>query len=335
MPAPHDQDPQFTDPDVARLIRAAGRRADPPAAAYERTLAATTAVWQNKLRSRQRRQVFSAAAAALILVTAAILFTRHSPSSSSVTIGRTDRIIGTVEVLNDDRWVVARDEEQPLLAGTHVRTRVGSLAGLIVGAASIRLADATDVVLESGSRVRVLAGRIYLDSGSTNALQDARSITVVTAAGSASDLGTQFEVQYRDSVYRLRVREGRVALSSRTGDIDSGAGEQVTINARGAIERTHIAPADEDWQWAQSLAPAPDIDNQPLAVLLSWVARETGRKIRFTAPDVEDRALTTVLHGNIRHLTPLDALSVMLATTDLEYVMPDSTSILIRLKNSH
>jgi hypothetical protein len=39
------------------------------------------------------------------------------------------------------------------------------------------------------------------------------------------------------------------------------------------------------------------------------------------------------LHGSIRHLAPLEALSVMLATTDLEYVIPDDRSILVRFKS--
>ena len=70
----------------------------------------------------------------------------------------------------------------------------------------------------------------------------------------------------------------------------------------------------------------------PLTVLLEWVARETGRVIQFDKPEIERKAGTTILHGNIRHLAPLEALEVMLATTDLEYALPDDGTILIRLK---
>jgi hypothetical protein len=70
-----------------------------------------------------------------------------------------------------------------------------------------------------------------------------------------------------------------------------------------------------------------------VTVLLTWVARETGRAVRFASPDIERKAGTTILHGNIRHLAPLEALSVMLATTDLEYTLPDDATILIRLKD--
>jgi hypothetical protein len=81
----------------------------------------------------------------------------------------------------------------------------------------------------------------------------------------------------------------------------------------------------------QSVAPAPDIDEQPVTLLLTWVGRETGKVIRFASPDVERRAGQTILHGNIRHLSPMEALQVMLATTDFEPAVSDDT-ILIRLK---
>ena len=327
---------------VAQLIRTAGRRADPPAATYERTLAAATAAWHAKVRRRTQWRASVAIAASLVLVTMVVLLVGNLPQQPSPIMGpimgHTDRIIGTVEIqtIPGGRWMTLRDEAQGLSVGSHLRTRAGSRAGLVLaGGVSVRLADATDVVLESSSRVRVLAGRIYLDTGypgARNAAGDARRVEVITAAGIASDIGTQFEVLYLDDVYRLRVREGRVLLSHESGEVDSSAGEQLTIDAGGALKRTRIAARDSEWQWVQSVAPAPNIDEQPVTVLLAWVARETGKSIRFEKPEVERRASTTILHGNIRHLAPLEALSVMLATTDLEHALLDDGTILIRLK---
>ena len=54
--------PTPTQDSVARLIRAAGRRELPPAAAYERALNAATDVWQNKIRNRRRRMMLGLAA---------------------------------------------------------------------------------------------------------------------------------------------------------------------------------------------------------------------------------------------------------------------------------
>ena len=103
-------------------------------------------------------------------------------------------------------------------------------------------------------------------------------------------------------------------------------GEQLSIDASGVIRRTPIAADDPAWHWVQALAAAPDVDNQPLAVLVAWVARETGIKVRYATPAVERRAMTTILHGSIRNLEPLEALAVMLATTDLQHeVLADGT----------
>jgi ferric-dicitrate binding protein FerR (iron transport regulator) len=339
----HDHEMSSSDMDaVALLLRSAGRRADPPVAAYERVLGAATRSWHAKVNRRRRWRASFAIAASLLIVVAFAVFVRSQPPAPAMLAGRTDRVIGTVEIRTtpDAPWMILGDEPQGLVVGSELRTRAGSRAGLVLdGGVSVRLADATDLVLESPTRVQVLSGRVYLDTGGEGTR--AQQIEVVTARVVARDVGTQFEVLYHDDVYRLRVREGRVLLSrSSPGlesppEVDGTAGEQLTIDASGALERTRIAAQDSQWQWVQSVAPAPDVDAQPVTMLLAWVARETGKPVRFASPDVERRASQTILHGNIRHLAPMEALEVMLATTDFEHaVLPDDT-ILIRLKSKH
>lgn len=319
---------------VARLIRAAGRRAEPPATSYERALEAAIKAWQDKVRRRKRWQ--ASVAASLLIVISSVLFINNRPPPSEQRLGNTDRIIGTVEMQTaaDGPWMTLRDETRSVPVGGRIRTLASSRAGLILdNGASVRLADATDIVLESGSRLRVLAGRMYLDTGNArhlDAARDSRRIEVITPIGVAADIGTQFEVFYRDDVYRLRVREGHVRLLRKSGETDSVGGEQLTIDAGGGIERARISAQDSEWQWTQSVAPAPTIDDQPVTVLLAWVSRETGRSIRFETPEIERRAARTILHGNIRYLAPLEALSIMLATTDLEHALLGDGTILIR-----
>ncbi len=317
---------------VAQLIRVAGRRAEPPAEAYEQTLAAAIATWDQVQSRRRRRWLATLAASVVLAIGVAFLVINLSPRTPP-SIGHTDRIIGTVEVRSDSQreWSALREELQSLPPGTQLRTLAGSRAGIMLEpGVSLRLAEATEIVLESGSRLRVLTGKIYLDTGGARSTS---AIEVITEAGTATDIGTQFEVLYQGRDYRLRVREGRVLLRRDAGEVDGRAGDQLTIRAGGALERSHVGQDDPDWDWVESLAPAPDINQQPVTVLLTWVARETGRAVRFATPDIERKAGTTILHGNIRHLLPLEALSVMLATTDLEYALPDEATILIRLKD--
>ena len=91
-----------------------------------------------------------------------------------------------------------------------------------------------------------------------------------------------------------------------------------------------IAANDPDWRWIHSLASAPDIDEQPLTVLLAWVARESGVKVRYASPAIERKATATILHGSIQRLKPFEALEVMLATTDLRHEVLSDGTILIK-----
>jgi hypothetical protein len=74
------------------------------------------------------------------------------------------------------------------------------------------------------------------------------------------------------------------------------------------------------------------MDGKPASQLIAWVARETGRRLRYESPETEQRAARAILHGNIRNLAPFEALSAMLATTDLEYVL-DGDIMEIRLRD--
>ena len=73
----------------------------------------------------------------------------------------------------------------------------------------------------------------------------------------------------------------------------------------------------------ETLAPEFEIEGQPLAGFLDWVARETGRHIQFADTGVRDTALRTRLHGSIRGLAPLEALGRVLSTTSLRFEVHD------------
>jgi len=319
--------PATTQDPLARLIRAAGRRELPPPEAYERALHAATDVWQRKVRQRRRRVVLSLAAgvAALIIGVGTAMRSRESPPVAAEPVASVVRVIGSVRARSADArdWTFVGEDSGPLAPGTVVHAGTGSSAALQLDRVSLRLASDAEVVLESHSRVRLVRGTVYLDTGVTGTTGQ---IAVVTRAGTVTDVGTQFEVHYLDSHYRVRVREGEVLLRRDDGSRRGIAGQEISIDTGGLLSTASIRPDDPAWAWAQALATAPDIDRQPLTVLLAWVSRETGASIRYATPAVEHQAATTILHGSIRHLTPLEALTVMLATTDLRHeVLADGT----------
>lgn len=322
-----NDEPNAPNDPLAHLIHAAGRREVPPQAAYERVLSATTQVWQAKVRRRRWRLLASAVAGIGVVAagTSMLLQSTFAPQPTAEPIAQVARVIGSVQVRSADAetWISLREDTGTLHRGAILRTEAASAAALRLEDVSVRIANDTEVVLESESRVRVIRGKIYIDTGSDGRVN---RMLVVSEAASVSDVGTQFEVQYRDGGYRVRVREGEILLQRGAQRRRGLAGDQISIDNTGAFNVATVAANDPAWDWVHVLASAPDIDDKPLTVLLAWVARETGAPVRYATPDVERRATATILHGSIRHLAPLEALAVMLATTDLRHeVLADGT----------
>jgi len=67
----------------------------------------------------------------------------------------------------------------------------------------------------------------------------------------------------------------------------------------------------------QPTASTFDIADKPLSAFLTWVARQTGRKLVYDGPDAEALAHRVRLHGSIAGLTPDVALAAVLSTTSL------------------
>lgn len=318
---------------LGELIRAAGRREPPPEEVYRATLAAATAAWRVKTRRGQlRRSMAWAAAAAVAVVGAVALLDWRVPGGAQPDVARLERVAGSVELFDGDAWRRLQAGSAMLPGGVRLRTVAGSRAGLALeGGVSLRLGAATEAQIDSARRIYIARGTVYVDTGPAAA----RGLEVVTPAGTARDLGTQFELAVADGTLRLRVREGRVGID-RGGRLFTGsAGEQLSIDPFGGMTRASIAPDDDAWQWTQGLASPPDVDGRPATELLEWVARETGREVHYASPAIRAQAARAILHGDIRHLAPLEALEVMLATTDLEVVLADGATIEVRSKRGN
>jgi ferric-dicitrate binding protein FerR (iron transport regulator) len=310
---------------VGTLVHTAGRRADPPAEAYRVVLAAAENTWQRKVARRRRWRIGAGMAAVFVVLTAgAALLRAVLPMSAAPQIARVDRVGGGVETRppGAGAWIPLVAGRLPLQAGTHMRTGPDGRADLrLASGVSLRLAVLTEVELRAPDSIRLQHGAVYTDTGGGGG-----SIVIHTPVGTARDLGTQFELRYVGDVLRLRVREGRVRLQRDSETLVAGAGQQLTIDARGSVTRGNIAGDDLEWAWAETVAQVPNFNDQPVSVLLVWVARETGRTVRYSNAAAERQAAAVILHGQIGPLAPLETLRVLLATTDLTYeILPDGT----------
>jgi ferric-dicitrate binding protein FerR (iron transport regulator) len=318
---------------LAEMLRAVGRRRAPPRDDYEQVLAAATQAWQRKLRSRQRRRWLLATAAALMTAAVGVATLLHwMPRKAVVATAVVLRGNVAIRVADDVAWQPLQPGSA-ISVGTRVRTgNGGALALALNGGTAVRVKEHSDLTLASVHALRLEIGTVYVDSGEA---PNTRSVRIETDVGTVRDIGTIFEVHAMPESVRIRVREGHIELDTprNAARLPAGEGQQLEVDPQGAIRRGTIARYDPAWRWAEALAATPEIEGRPLLQFLTWVARETGRRLQFQEPAVEALAREVVLHGDTRDLAPLQALDVMLSTTDLEYVLSSDEVIVIRRRS--
>lgn len=292
--------------------------------AMERIRTATMAEWRASLgpfglTHRWSRFAIAATVAIATLVGGWMVASRFSAMPSAAGLGQLARADypGVVE-----RHLWSRN--RPISVGETLRESQDILVGggariSIAGGGSLRLTAGTGIFILSDHHIRLNDGDIYVDIPPTPVRQ--LPFIVQTPAGTFTHIGTQFHVAVRGDQTQVRVREGLVRWQSASGDVVSGAGTQLLIDAQGHATKTDIATTGVDWVWAEALGATFDIENRSLADFLRFIARETGRKLEFASPAVERRASALLLHGSIQRLAPADALSAVMSTTSLRYTL--------------
>ena len=320
---------------LAELVQAAGRRPVPSDDDYRRVRAASRQAWRQAVQSRRRRRRYYALAASIgIVAIGAAVLTQRAPTPPLPVVASTAVLEGQLTVLapDTDEWQEVGSDGFEWVSGTRLRTSAGGRVALdLAGGGSLRVNEATEMTLTSTERLVLVAGTMYFDSGAATGLG---MLEVVTSHGLVREICTQFEVMSTAAALRVRVREGSVAIErdQQPSGLTGAAGEQVRLDADGAVERSAFPAHDPEWSWAVALADVPPIDGQPLMDLLDWVARETGHELQFADPDTEELARNVTLHGSLQDATPLEALGAALATTNLEHVVQDDGVLLIRMR---
>ncbi|MEM9301889.1 MAG: FecR domain-containing protein, partial [Pseudomonadota bacterium] len=272
-----------------RLLNLEAERTPVPDLRRMRSFKATQAHWQAQVVARRRRRRFSLAAVVATLGIGLGLISQWLPLQPST--------LGQVASVSGELWL-DRDTDHPvrLSAGsrgvevrseTVLRTSDESLAALAWGTGhSIRLAPRTELELLDPQTLRVDAGAIYVDSG---VIRRAAAITVVTDHGSFEEIGTRFIVRVEPAHARLQVREGMVVYS---GDKDRPvpAGEQLTVDDTGAVERAAIGADDDLWNWTFAALGPQDLEGRTLDEFLTWMATENGWELSYESTELARRA---------------------------------------------
>jgi ferric-dicitrate binding protein FerR (iron transport regulator) len=321
--------------DVERVLRAAGPRGRPPEDVELKAREYLRNEWHSVVaeqRTRRQRRMSIALAAGLAVAAigawlAGPLVTGPGEAIATIALASGEihaktGWLGSWRAIGNGESVAAGEA---LMTGT-----AGGVAVALPGGVSARLDRDTRITLASAERVLIESGALYVDAG--RAPEGSARLEVVTPTGSLRHVGTQYEVRLLGSQVRVRVREGHVEWSNGTGAAASGAaGEQLTIEPGGFVQRDATPNFGESWDWVAATTPGIDIDGQPLADILAWAGRELGREIVFATADIETESTRIVVHGSIAGLTPMQALDAVLATTRFQAVV-DNGRIVIGLQ---
>jgi len=319
---PHNPgDDVANDETLSDLLREVGARDLPTQDVMGEVRQAVHAEWRALVEERRRRnrKLVYGLAASIAVAVLAVAFSVRFTSAPPVQVASVTRIDGALQVDHG-----GNGEWRPVTVGEHLstgdvlRTDDGTRAALGFGeGVSVRVDVGSLVRLAAQSRIVLDHGGIYVDAAPQ--VPAPQPLVIETAYGSVHHLGTQYQVRTARDGIEVSVREGRVEIVSAGGTHSGVAGEQLVIPREGAVSRMTISPHDPDWQWATRVAPAFDIDRQPLASFLGWIARETGKQIVYATPETQIRAEQLILRGSVNDLAPDQALAAVLATTPLKY----------------
>jgi ferric-dicitrate binding protein FerR (iron transport regulator) len=304
-----------TDAGIEELLREVGARIEPEDHVKLAVQSAVHAEWQVMLAERRRRRLMLSFGIAASLALAVLLYTfgARFVGPAPVQVATLERVDGRLLVGD-----APRSSGEPIMSGETLRTDDRARAAFALGPdLSVRLDRNTSLELIAADRVLLNSGAVYVDSTPGAA---PTAFTVQVRGHSVRHVGTQYEVRTQAEDVVVSVREGRILIDNAAGNNAAEAGERIRVSATGQLTRTTISPQHRDWQWAASAAPTFDINDQPLATFLEWVARETGRKVVYASARAERAAATLKLRGSIIGLDPDTALHAVLSTTDLRQV---------------
>ena len=313
------------DQSVGRLIRLAGERERPSPEATERARLAAAHAWQQVLAQepqrppRGRRMAAVALAAAAGLAALALFAWQRAPvSAAPVIVANVTAVEGVASAIEGDRErPIAR--HAPVLSGTKLATRDGRAAAGFSDTLSLRLDRHTRVRFDTRTRVTLLEGSLYVDSGG---LGVGPPLTVVTPAGVVSHVGTQFQVAVDGAATRVRVREGRVLLQRSTGAaLAVAAGDELEVRGRETRWRHGLPSFGPAWEWSASVAPTLAIEDRPLAEFLTWIAREHGWQLHFADDPLQARTHDIRLHGSLEGLDAAAMLEHVALVTGVPLAM--------------
>ena len=309
------------DPDAAvRDLLRQPRPVAVDAARAARVRPAVHAAWKEAARGtgNGNRGVALAIAAAAVLVFAIALTVVNSvrqrgAAQAAAPIASTLFVTSEVVFQLDGQSRGGRVAEG-LRPGTRIATHGGHAAIVLANGVELRLDSDTDVRLDTERRLSLASGALYLDSSHRTGPPE--TVEIVARGTVIRDIGTRYEVRLSAQELRVRVRDGRVEVSSAFGMRQADRGGQLRVTSSGILSG-QASTSGGDWDWIVRAIQPPQLEGRPLPEFLAWAEREGGRPIRFADPALQRANAATIVYGGIERLTVEEALDVVLPSCGL------------------
>jgi len=314
-PDPPDNVPPQSDK-LAQLLANAGRRNAPPAHIEAEVRAAVHAEWLHLTQSRRIRQQrrWLSAAAVMLGVLSIGWLARNMSSNTTGERGEALPVLAVITQMHGGATLNDANTHQEAQVRNGDIMRTGQDSGLRIelqNGVSLRVAASSEVHWLASDKLQLAQGAVYVDSHANTA-----PLTIHTARGDVTHLGTRYLVDADQQSVHVAVREGQVAIQADNGRFTVDSLQQVQLGAGGELVRSDLRTDDALWQWADALAQPFTLENRSVAEFLQWVASETGCELSYASPAVKTAASHAVLHGQASTQSPFQAMQVVLATTD-------------------
>lgn len=331
---PQQQDPDREERDIARLLKAAGRREQLPdelRLRWEQHFRQELDSVRRERRQRQRRGLL-ALAASLAVVAIGLTLSVRPPKPDPLLI-RVSASLGEVRLENAGAGSPALVAGTRLAAGQVIHTGAEGRLALDYAGYDLRLNRNTVLALASDG-VTLRRGEIYASDEGRGSEQ--RQLQVHTALGTIRDIGTQFTVSVSPGETVATVRRGTVLLETGQAqyrnEAASGSATRISVNTLLEVHSEPVAPNGEAWQWIYQAAPEFKLDGQSALAFLKWSSRESGFGLEFASSQAETYASITTLHGDLGRMDPESAVAPVLATTDLRATVKDGTLLVTLMR---
>ena len=304
--------------DIARLLKAVGAREGLPEKLMQSWEARFREEIQPVIKRRKQKYRFALGICATVLVAVVtVVFNQPGAVPKPVAIAVVS-VAGDSEIRLDNEATEAATIGRTLGPDNLISTARNAYVAISYGSYDLRLNSATTVKIRRDG-VELIAGEVYISNEHQG--PQGQTLTVSTAFGDISDIGTQFTVRLEENQLISAVRRGAIVINTASGEYRAVAtaatARQIILSETFAVEVKSIDHSGEAWDWIYHSAPPFQLEGSSAFDFLRWSTRETGLALEFVSSSAENYARTTILHGDITALNPSQAVRPVLETTHL------------------